>query len=489
MKKAGLILIFVSAIFLNGYSQNVDDALRYSQIFYSGSARFMGMGGAFTALGGDLSAISLNPASTGVFRSFEFSISPQMYNFNSTAKWNGTSSSDFRYALNLSNIGFVANLGPKNDNFSLNFAYSFNKTNNFNENITISGISNNSSMADYWASQANGTYYKDLRGAAGIAYDAWLIDTVSNTGASTYATTFSAYGTSTGSTYGQTIKRVINNDGYTGEHSLSIGGNLSSKLYFGVTLGISQLRYTGHYQHIETTDPNAVPLPDLKNFVYTDHFEASGTGYSGQIGLIYKPLEFLRLGAALHTPTFYRVSENFYDNITSAYNNNDTYEFSNDKLSYKYSFTTPLRYNFGAAFQIKKFALLSIDYEHLDYSKTKFSSDSYDYSLENQDIQNILKAANNFRFGAEFRIDKYYVRGGYSYYGKAFKASEVNKDLFYQGVSFGLGMRQQNFYVDMAYSVLFGTSKYYMYNDPPYLVPATLSSSKSAFTITMGFKF
>ena len=344
-------------------------------------------------------------------------------------------------------------------------------------------------MADFWASQANGNYYKDLRGAAGIAYDAWIIDTISNSGASAYATTFSAYGTNTNSTYGQAIKRVINNDGYTGEHSISIGGNISNKLFFGATLGISQLRYTGHYQHIES-DPSNV-IPDFKNFVYTDHFEASGTGYSGQIGLIFKPIDFLRLGAALHTPTFYRVSESFYDNITSEFDDFDKYEASNDKLSYKYSFTTPLRYNLGIAFQIKKFALLSLDYEHLNYSKTRFgnASDSYDYSNENQDIQSILKAANNFRFGAEFRIDKYYLRTGYSYYGKAFKASEVNKDLFYQGVSFGLGMRQQNFYVDMAYSVLFGTSKYYMYNDPPYLAPASINSSKNSFTLTMGVKF
>ncbi|MBA4322100.1 MAG: hypothetical protein C0408_04720, partial [Odoribacter sp.] len=242
MKKASLILIFVSAIFLNVNSQNVDDALRYSQVFYSGTARFNSMGGAFTALGGDLSSISLNPAGTGVFRSFEFSLTPQLYYNTTSSAWNSSSSSDFRYNLNLNQIGVVTNIlstGKETGLVSLNAAYSYNRTNNFNENITISGISQNSSMADYWAGQANadgGTYYKNLTGAAGIAYDAWIIDTISGTGAMQYATTFSAYGTNTNSTYGQTIRRIITNEGYTGEHAFSIGGNYSDKIFFGATL-------------------------------------------------------------------------------------------------------------------------------------------------------------------------------------------------------------------------------------------------------------
>jgi hypothetical protein len=492
MKKIIIILIIASAVCLNVNSQNVDDALRYSQVFYKGSARFMSMGGAFTALGGDLSAISLNPAATGVFRSFEFSLTPQMTYNNVSANWNDRTASDFKYSMNISQAGGVFNLLHEKKEtglVGLNFAYSFNRTNNFNENITISGISTNSSMADAWVSDANGIYYKDLRGAAGIAYDAWIIDTVSNSGASNFATIFSNYGTSTNSTYGQTIKRVIQDEGYSGAHSLSIGGNLSNKLYFGATFNINKLKYTGHYQHLESDDNNVVF--DLKNFTYTDHFEASGTGYSLDLGAIYKPVEFLRLGGAIHTPIVYRISEYFYDNVTSAFDNFDKFEFANDPLRYKYTLTTPFRVNGGVAFQIKKFALLSADYEYVDYRMAQFSkaSDDYDYSNENQDIKNILKSASNLRFGAEFRIQSVYLRGGYSHYGKAFSTGEVNQDLAYNGISFGIGMRQQNFYFDLAYSMLLSKSKYIMYFDPDYLKQATLNTNKNAFTATIGFKF
>jgi hypothetical protein len=495
MKKAGLILILVSAIFLNGNSQNIDDALRYSQVFYSGTARFNAMGGAFTALGGDLSAISLNPAGAGVFRSFEFSLTPQLYYNNTTSRWNGSSSSDFRYNLNLNQIGVVTNIfssGNETGLVSLNGAYSFNRTNNFNENITISGISDNSSMADYWAGQANadgGIFYKNLTGAAGIAYDAWILDTISGAGAKQYATAFSAYGSNTNSTYGQTIRRIISNDGYTGEHSFSVGGNYANKIYFGATIGISSLKYTGHYQHLEADDNMAIN--DFKNFSYTDHFEASGTGYSLKIGTIIRPVEFIRFGLSFHSPVVYRISEYFYDNITSAFDNGDKYEFSNNPMRYKYTFTTPLRANAGVALQIKKLAIISADYEIVDYRMSRFSkaSDNYDYYTENSDIKNIYKSSSNLRLGAEFRLSSIYLRGGYNYYGKAFKQGEVNENLDHSAISFGIGMRQQNFYFDLALTSLSSSSKYYMYNDPPYLEPATIKAVKNTFTATMGFKF
>jgi hypothetical protein len=492
MKKAGLLLVFVSAIFLNGYSQNVDDALRYSQVFYSGTARFMSMGGAFSALGGDLSAISLNPAGAGVFRSFEVNFTPQLFYNNTTSTFNGKSSSDFRYTFNLGQAGVVTNListGKETGLINLNAAYSFNRTNNFNENITISGISTNSSMADYWVGQANGTYFKNLRGAAGIAYDAWIIDTISGSGGSSYATAFSGYGANTNSTYGQTIRRVITNEGYTGEHAFSIGGNYSNKFFFGATLGINRLSYTGHYQHVESDLDNVIN--DFKNFTYTDHFEANGTGYSLKIGTIIKPVESVRIGLAFHSPVVYRISEYFYDNVSSTFDNNDKYEFSNDPLRYKYTFTTPFRAIAGVAVQIKKLAIISADYEFVDYKMARFSkaSDNYDYYNENQGIKDILKSATNLRFGAEFRLSNIYLRGGYSYYGKAFNSNEINKDLNYSGLSFGIGMRQQNFYFDLAYTGLSSSSKYYMYNDPPYLEPATIKTLKNSFAATMGFKF
>jgi hypothetical protein len=504
MKKAVIISTIVSSIFLNGYSQNVDDALRYSQTFYNGTARFVSMGGAFTALGGDLSAISLNPAATGVFRSFEFNITPQMTYNNNSAAWNGKTTSDFKYTMNIGQVGVVFNLFPVKKEtglVSLNFAYSYNRTNNFNENITISGISNNGSIADAWIYQADGTRKNDLSGAAWLANQTYLIDTLSGSNTN-YGSIFSFYGDNTKSTYGQSVKRVIENTGYSGKHALSIGGNFSNKFYFGATLGISKINYTGHYQHIESDDSKLDLIYDFKGLTYTDHFEASGTGYSLDLGAIYKPVDFVRLGGAVHTPVVYRISEYYYDNITSEFDNpgsdgRTTYEAANSPMRYKYTLTAPFTANMGIAFQIKKYALLSADYEYVDYRLAQFSkaSDDYNYSNENQDIKNILKSASNLKFGAEFRIKNVYLRGGYSNYGKAFSKGEINQDQNYNIISGGIGMRQQNFYFDLAYSARLSKSNYIMYYVPSSwapavsLEPASIQNNKSSFTATIGFKF
>jgi hypothetical protein len=493
MKKAGIILTLVSAMFLNGYSQNVDDALRYSQIFYSGTARFMSMGGAFTALGGDLSSISLNPAGTGVFRSSEISLSSHLLYNKSTSLWNSNSSSDFRYTFNLGQIGVVSNIittGNETGLISLNAAYSYNRINNYNENTTISGISDNSSMADYWSGQAQGIYYKDLRGGEGIAYDAYVIDTTTN--GSSYATVFSQYNNSNPSTYGQTIRRVITNDGYIGEHAFSVGGNFSNKFFFGATLGINRINYNGHYQHHEFDGADNT-IFDFKSFSYINSFTATGTGVSFKLGTIIKPVDFLRVGMSIHSPVIYRISETFYDNIQAFFDNEvDPYGNENPLSGYKYTFTTPFRANFGVALQVKKLALISADYEFVDYRMARFSraSDGYDYYDENQSIKDILRSTSNLRLGAEVRLGGISLRGGYSYYGKSFNANEDNKDLDYSGLSFGIGTtRLKNFYFDLSYTILSGTSKYYMYNDPGFLDAATIESVKSTFGATMGFKF
>lgn len=495
MKKAGIIIILVLAVFLKANTQNVDDALRYSQIFYNGSARFMGMGGAFSALGGDLSAISLNPAGTGVFRSPEFSITlPQMYYNNNSATWNSQTKSNLSNPWRMGQIGAVINLipaGRESGLVNLNLAYSFNRTNNFSENITIQGISDKSSITDAWLFQANGNTKSQLANAPWLAYQTYLIDTLSGSN-NQYASILSFYGENANNSYGQTIKRVITNDGYSAEHAISVGGNFSNKFYFGATLGINKIDYSGLYQHEEIDDANVIY--DFKNLTYTDHLEATGTGYSLKLGAIVKPVESLRLSLALHSPTYYRISEYYFDNLTSTFDTfvdgQNKYEASNSPMRYKYTLTTPFRVIAGVAVQVKKLALLSLDYDYVNYSMAQFSkaSDNYNYSNENQSIKDILKSASNLRFGAEFRISNIYLRGGYSYYGKAFNSAEPNKDLDYKGPSFGFGFRQQKFYFDMSYSMLSGSGKYYMY-DAPDLNAATIKTSRSTVTATLGFKF
>jgi hypothetical protein len=492
MKKIILIIVTVLSMFTGIFAQNVDDALRYSQIFYGGTARFMSMGGAFTALGGDLSSLSQNPAGLGVFRSSELTISPQLFHINSSAGFNGITS-DYLYNFNLNQAGIVSNIISNNNEsglITLNFGYSFNKTNNLNQSIRIQGAGT-SSLADYWAGISDGTFYKDLAGAEGIAYDAWVIDTITGSGAKSYGTVFSNYGDNPPSKYGQTIRRLVSYEGFTGEHALSVGGNYSNKIFFGATLGISKLKYTSHFEHLESTD--VALASKFENFTYTDHYENTGTGYSLKIGAIIKPIETVRIGLAFHSPTLYRINEYFYDNITSNFTDGGHYEFSNEPKRFSYALTTPFRALAGVAVQIQKFALISADYEFVDYSSARFSQtgDGYDYSEKNMNIKNSLKSASNIRLGGEVRLNKLYLRTGYGFYGKAFKPGEDNQNLDYTSLSFGAGFREQNLSIDFAYTNYKYSQVYVLYPLNTSFDPAiaNLSTIKNMFTVSLGYKF
>jgi hypothetical protein len=493
MKRINLTIIAIISLVSVSFAQNLDDALRYSQIFYGGTARFMSMGGAFTALGGDLSTLSQNPAGIGVFRSDEVSITPNVYHIKTTSSFNGISS-DYLYNFNLNQAGIVGNFFRKNGEsglLSMNFGYSFNKTNNLHQNIVISGISENSSMADYFTDISNGYYKNELAdnvGDAYLAYNTYIIDTLSGYN-DRYGTVYSNYGDNPPSVYGQNLKRFITYEGYTGEHALSFGGNYSNKIYFGATFGITSLHYLSHYEHLEATYVN---LPsEFSNFNYIFHYENNGTGYSFKLGTIIKPVEFLRIGVAFHAPIWYRIDEYFYDDMTSKFTDGKHYEDSNNPMRYNYALATPYRILTGIAWQIKKYAILSADYEFVDYSKARFSQtgDHYDYSQKNMAIENSLKAANNIRIGGEFRINKFYLRGGYGYYGKAFKAGDINQDQDYNSISFGTGFREQNVYFDFGFTNLSNSQNYMLYDSSVGAPIANLSTNRNMYTGTIGFKF
>lgn len=493
MKKVSLIIIALISISSGIFAQTVDEALRYSQIFYGGTARFMSMGGAFTALGGDISTLSQNPAGLGVYRSSEFTITPQLMRISSTAGFNNTNTTDFLYNYNLNQVGLVSNLISNSNETGLivlNLGYSFNKTNNLNQSIRIQG-SGNSSIADYWAGKSNGILKDDLIDVQDLAYQTWLIDPTTGTGGLQYGTVYSNYGDNPPSVYGQSVKRIVSNSGYTGEHALSIGGNYSNKIFFGATLGISKIKYTGHFAHTESTDQAL--LSEFKNFTFTDHFEDNGTGYSLKLGAVIKPVEILRIGLAFHSPTFYRIDETYYSSIRSSFTNGGNHDWKTETMRYNYALQTPFRALAGIALQVKKFALLSADYEFVDYSTARFDHTAVyeDYTTDNEKIKDILQPVSNIRLGGEFRLNKLYLRTGYGYYGKAFKPGDDNSTLDYSSLSFGAGYREKNISLDFAFTSYKSSQSNLLYPLDNTFAPVRVneSSIRNMFTLTVGYKF
>ncbi|HRW84483.1 MAG TPA: hypothetical protein P5180_03550 [Bacteroidales bacterium] len=495
MKRTGLLISVLILTFSTLAAQNVDDALRYSQIFYNGTARFNSMGGAFTALGGDISSLGQNPAGIGVFRSSEFSISPQLINFRADTRFSGNNASDYIYDFTLGQAGVIMNLRNNNTTtglVTLNFGYSYSRTNSLSESIRISGTSSSSSLLDLWAEKIDGlvdtTLYKyyDIADAY-LGWYTYLLDTLSGTN-DRYGTVYSDYG-SFPSVYGQTMLRLINNNGYTGEHSIALGGNFSNKLYFGLSLGIINVEYENKYEHIESTDE--ILPSEFKDFNYALYYKNTGTGYSLKFGGIYVPVEQLRIGFSFHSPTLFRISEYVYDNLYTHINGIEDSK-SNDPMWYKYSLTTPFRATVGGAFQLKKLGVISAEYEFADYAMARFSTvgeDDYDYTQKNDAIKQSLTSVNNFRVGAEGRIGRFYLRGGYGYYGKTYQTGELNENTSHNSFSLGAGFREQNLFVDFGFTTISNPQKYILYSTLTDTPVANMDINRKIFTVSFGYKF
>jgi len=502
--KRKILLIAATVLMLPAWlaGQNMDDALRYSRLFYQGTARFNGMSGAFTALGGDVSSIGLNPAAAGVFRSTEVSITPVVFFRDLNTDWNGYGSDDSYSGLTLGQAGVVSTFrtGSTNGLTNLNLAYTFNRTNNYFRHAVIDGISDNGSMADFWALQATGFRTGELGGTAFMAYDTYLIDTLPNY-LDEYASIFSYYG-ETYPEYGQQVKRIIDNSGYSNEHTIALGASLGDKVYVGAGFGITNVSYTGHYSHLESDE--AQKTYDLVNFVYTDHFKASGTGWNFKVGAIVRPFESLRIGVGFTTPSIYTIDEVFYNSLSVELEGDPADPaddanpvINNEDMTYRYRLTTPYHLNAGIAYQIGNFGLISADYEFVDYANASLSKgvDGYNFETENEDISAEMGAAGNLRLGAEVRMGPLYLRGGYSRHGSSFTEGVLNEEASSNGYSAGLGYRQDNFYLDVAMVWLNSFESYMMYPDDSRAVPeytsdpVNLNIKDKYLSVTLGLKF
>jgi hypothetical protein len=231
----------------------------------------------------------------------------------------------------------------------------------------------------------------------------------------------------------------------------------------------------------------------FKSLDYIDYFEDRGTGFTFKFGLIAKPIEMLRIGVAFHTPTYYKIDEYFYEDISSKFTDGGNYQAHNEPMRFNYALNTPWRFLAGVGVQIQKFGLISADYEYLDYSSAYFfqTGDGYNYGPKNDNIRGSLKSVSNFRLGGEFRLNNIYFRSGYGYYGKPFKSGEDNANLDYRTLSCGVGFREKNFSVDLGYVNYKSVQLNYLYQLDSGFEPAdyNLTTMKNMFSLTMGFKF
>ncbi|MEG1230342.1 MAG: transporter, partial [Flavobacterium sp.] len=166
MKKIFFLLITgLTASIL--HSQEVSDALRFSQDNLTGTARFRAMSGAFGALGGDLSSISVNPAGSAIFINNQMGVTFSNQNIKNNSNYFGTQTSDKDNSFILNQVGaiFVFNDRNPNNNWKkIAIGATYENTNNFNNNVFSAGTNPTNSIDNYFLTYANGIPLGDITG-------------------------------------------------------------------------------------------------------------------------------------------------------------------------------------------------------------------------------------------------------------------------------------------------------------------------------------
>lgn len=465
-----LTICFLSVIVCaNVYAQTDDDALRYSLPYLSGNARYVGIGGAFGALGGNLSTMSSNPAGIGMYNVSEASVSPGLTIDKTFSNYQGGSQQeDLQTRGNFGNFGIVGVVyeGSKltNDWRKVQLGFGFNRLNNFNNRTFISGKNTVNSQLDAWTDDMNNGYNSAY--SSSLAYDLAYINY--DTAAGNYYNIFYPFN--------GTQKKDIQTSGYVNEMTFSIGGNYSDILYLGMTVGVPFLRYYSDSKYTETKGSDS--------YDFYEHLSTEGYGINAKFGAIVRATDFLRVGLAYHTPTKYMVKDHYN---TSMYDPVYNYPAYSPNSEYDYDIYTPDKFVGSLGFIIGKIAAIGVEYEFVNYSKMKMHPTS-DFEDVNATIKESYHSTGNLKIGAEVNLAAFRLRAGYNYYGSPYKNSDIN-DWSGSAYTAGLGFNvTDGVTFDVGYVYTQRNYDYFLYSRS-YVPPAKIEGKEHQIIATLGFKF
>lgn len=539
-----IISAIVATIPALAYSQTAIDAFQLSHSDLRGTARYMSMGGAFGALGGDISTLNNNPGGIGLYRKSEIGLTLDIEASSVKSNTSIMSQSSSQTKVSVPNFGYIGAAWLGNDVMPyFTWGVSYGRVVNMNRRFKGQARMNGS-LYNHVAQYSDGYTTNELSAEGNdgysspkyipwlsvLSYNAMAINPIGYT--SQYQGLWQnddAKGPSSGvSTFD------VDERGYVDEYAINFGGNIMNTVYWGMGFGITDIDFTQNTAYTEditnavimdpTANPGNLEIGNA-NTTLSNYKHIDGTGFNFKLGVIVRPINALRIGVAFHTPTYYNINQssgadlNFNYTFFNPSGHNINYSGTpNEFRSWK--FRTPWRMQVSAAGIIGKSGIISMEYEYRPYQSMSMSTEYGDELTHyNQGVKDYYKAANIIRVGAEYRVvPQVSLRAGYVYEstptGSAITNNEVavymsnpddtgtnpsyTLDNSTQYITFGLGYRYKNFSIDAAYVYKHRTSEFHSFtpNDAydtggltatPYQAKLTENYNNVVLTATLRF--
>lgn len=522
-------ILLICVGFLKAQS-TIYDANRWMGSDLNGTARFVGMGGAMGALGGDITTMGTNPAGIGIYRSNDVMVT---FGFDNTgAKANGASLDKFHGSFDNAGFVFSTKIGNSTALRFANFGFNYRKMKSFSRSMLMNGVFNTSQtiqMANMVNLAPNGQFdplteaalrsddaflNPDLPWLGIMGYNAHLINPVYgdliNPDDPDSELSFEGYDSHF--VAGDAVAQSYRSKESGGIHSFDLNGalNFYDRFYIGATLGL----YSVDYDRTSVYNEDFTDVEGNGHGGYTlgNDFWVNGSGVDFKLGFILRPFESssFRIGAAIHTPTFYSLTERNrayidfdlseeYNGVTRPYdaNGRDT------EGEYDYKLITPWKFNVNMGYTIGSSVALGLEYEYSNRTKARMEDpDGYELG-QTDDIKAMMKAVHTLRAGAEFKLaPEFSFRVGYNHItaplkSDAFKFLPVNSmrtDTEFSNpgatnnYTLGFGYRGKNFYADMAYMLNTYNETFYAFDNLD--LPGTkITNNNHKVLLTLGMRF
>jgi len=489
-----LAIYFLSVIFSLCISQTVTDALRYSTLIPGGTARVIGAGSSFGAMGGDFGSLTINPAGLGDYRSSEivFSFSFNSGSTNSQLLSSAAQSTGHVTQPNIENLGLVFHKSPSRGPLvTSNFAIGLQQYNSFNQNFAYNGQTEGS-ITERFLELAGGFFPDEFdQFEAGLAWESGAIFDLNDDGI--YESDFIQSDIINKS-------QEVNRSGQINEVVIAWGGKFVNNINFGLSIGIPFISFEEEKTYFENDPGDMIPFFD--NLSFTERLSTSGSGINFKAGLGYTLKRVLRLGLAYQSPSFIKLDDNFDTRLSYTFSDTgqpETVESVSPDGRFDYRLRTPSRFiaSIGGLLDLGDVkGFINLDGQYVNYGANKFNLTAFSddpgelvfQDALNTQISEDLQSAVNINIGTELVFKKIRLRGGVGLLGNpnTTNAADESRKIY----SGGVGFRGERFFIDAAYQRRSSTENYVPYRvfNADRLQNVSNESQVSKFTVTVGYK-